>query len=149
MRSPDQIIGPPSNPYMLRWYLIPKNRFFNVYLHHILLPDDDRALHDHPWWSLSIILKGWYLETLPNGKTKKRSRWEFHSQERYLDSLPLGRHTHRRGMDTFMTGPKIRSWGFHCPQGWIHHREFVHPNNPGEIGRGCDRSRGYDHEMAK
>ncbi len=43
MRKPDFIIGGPENPYLLRWYLIPQNRFFNVYLHKILRSDDDRA----------------------------------------------------------------------------------------------------------
>ena len=62
-RPPDFIIGPDKNkPYMRRWYVIPKNRFFNIYLHQFLCDDEDRALHDHPWWSMSIILKGGYKE---------------------------------------------------------------------------------------
>lgn len=55
-RKPDFVIGDLSNPYLLRWWVIPRNRFFNVYLHKFLRDDDDRALHDHPWWSMSIIL---------------------------------------------------------------------------------------------
>jgi len=31
-----------------------------------------------------------------------------------------------------------RSWGFWCPQGWRHWRDFVDPNNPGQRGPGCD-----------
>lgn len=69
-RPPDLIIEP-ENPYMLRWHLIPRNRFFNIYLHKFLRSDDDRALHDHPWsWNLSLILKGEYIEHMPeNPKT--------------------------------------------------------------------------------
>ena len=55
-------IGGKENPYLLRWWVIPRNRFFNVYLHKFLRDDDDRALHDHPWLSLSVILKGGYVE---------------------------------------------------------------------------------------
>jgi hypothetical protein len=42
-RAPDQVIGGRERPYMLRWYLIPRNRFCNIYLHHFLRSDDDRA----------------------------------------------------------------------------------------------------------
>lgn len=35
-RPPDFVIGPNDDPYMLRWWAIPRNRFFNIYLHHIL-----------------------------------------------------------------------------------------------------------------
>lgn len=47
-RAPDFYIGGNANPYLLRWWVIPRNRFFNVYLHKFLRDDDDRALHDHP-----------------------------------------------------------------------------------------------------
>jgi hypothetical protein len=47
-RPPDFVIGGDS-PYMLRWWIIPRNKFFNIYLHRFLRSDDDRALHDHPW----------------------------------------------------------------------------------------------------
>jgi hypothetical protein len=48
---------------MRRWWVIPRNKFFNIYLHHFLHSDDDRALHDHPWWNVSILLRsGSYVE---------------------------------------------------------------------------------------
>lgn len=47
-RPPDVVIGGDASPYMRRWWVIPRNRRFNVYLHHFLRSDDDRALHDHP-----------------------------------------------------------------------------------------------------
>lgn len=48
--------------YMLRWWLIARNAFFNIYLHNVLRSDDDLALHDHPWWNFSIVLDGGYFE---------------------------------------------------------------------------------------
>lgn len=36
-----------------------------VRLHHILRSDDDRAYHDHPWYFVSIILRGGYWEHRP------------------------------------------------------------------------------------
>lgn len=67
---PHQVIGAGS-PYMLRWYVIPRNPLFNVYVHKFLRSDDDRALHDHPWWFVSLILRGGYVEisAAPDGRT--------------------------------------------------------------------------------
>lgn len=64
--EPDLWIGGRENPYLIRWWLLPRNRFpINIYLHRMLRSDDDRALHDHPWWFLSIILSGGYIEIRP------------------------------------------------------------------------------------
>lgn len=39
----------------------------------------------------------------------------------------------------FITGPRVREWGFWCPKiGWRHWRVFTDPDNTGQIGRGCD-----------
>lgn len=63
-RDPDVRI--PSNPaigvYMRRWWKIMRNAYFNIYFHQVFRSDDDTALHDHPWWSFSIILKSGYYE---------------------------------------------------------------------------------------
>lgn len=48
--------------YMLRWWKIMRNAYFNIYLHNVLRSDDDTALHDHPWWNFSIVLQGGYYE---------------------------------------------------------------------------------------
>lgn len=55
------LIGPPDNPLMTRFYVIPKNPIFNIYLHHIHRSDEG-DLHDHRAANISIILKGWYCE---------------------------------------------------------------------------------------
>ena len=47
-RRPDFIIGPEDNPYMRRWFIVPRNPYQNIYLHEVLRSDDDRAGHDHP-----------------------------------------------------------------------------------------------------
>lgn len=38
----------------------------------------------------------------------------------------------------FITGPKIREWGFLCPNGWRHWRVFCDERDHGVIGRGCE-----------
>lgn len=67
-RKPDFTIGRVNDVYMRRWYVIPRNRWFNIYLHNMLRDDDEGALHDHPWWNVSIVLKGGYLEWMPRRK---------------------------------------------------------------------------------
>lgn len=56
----------PSNPsipvYMRRWWKVMRNAYFNIYFHQVFRSDDDAALHDHPWWSFSIVLEGGYYE---------------------------------------------------------------------------------------
>lgn len=43
-----------------------KNWFpISIRLHHIVQPDQDRHLHDHPWNARTFILRGWYEEMRP------------------------------------------------------------------------------------
>ncbi|OMQ49922.1 hypothetical protein AQ709_05220 [Burkholderia pseudomallei] len=142
-RSPDFVIGDPRNPYLLRWWILPRNRFFNVYLHCFMRSDDDRALHDHPWSNLSILLRGRYVEhTIAAGGIHMRSEriaptWKFR---------PSGAAAHRIELvdgccwTIFVTGPRYRDWGFHCPErGWVHWKDFTAAGNAGEIGKGCEQ----------
>lgn len=148
-RKPDFIIGRDNKPYMLRWHILPKNKWFNVYLHKFLGDDDDRALHDHPWWSVSIILRGGYKEHLPGGVIKHRGapRITFrraaqaHRIELYRDSVGIyiKRAVIRPAWTIFITGPRFREWGFYCPQGWVHHQDFVDARDPGKVGKGCNQ----------
>lgn len=136
MREPDFIIGPADNPYLRRWWVIPRNRFFNVYLHNVLRDDDDRALHDHPWWNISLLLKGRMSEKLTGDRRR--------SLRRFIPTLRRAKTAHRLIVEQgpvwtlFITGPRLREWGFLCPQGWRHWKDFTAADNPGEIGRGCE-----------
>lgn len=130
-RKPDFVIG---DDYMHRWWLIPRNRYFNIYLHKIMHNDDDRALHDHPWWSLSILLKGKLREVLAS-----RIRYPL----RFVPLLRSAGLAHRLELvegpawTLFITGPVVRSWGFHCQKGFVHWKDFVDQRDTGKTGRGC------------
>jgi hypothetical protein len=142
--QPHVVIGEPGNPYLLRWFVIPRNPLFNIYLHKMLRDDEDRALHDHPWWSISLNLGG----TL--GEIYQASDFEIHRWFQFGDVVrrgPTFAHRllvpHGDAMTLFITGPKIRAWGFHCdpPVGWRHWREFTAPTahyKSGGIGKGCN-----------
>lgn len=139
-RAPDFIIGPHADPYLKRWWIIPRNRFFNIYLHQFLHSDDDRALHDHPWSNVSLLLDGAYTEhTIPQGGVHR------HAIYRTGDlKFRRAKAAHRIELHAgpcwslFITGPVIREWGFHCPRGWRVWREFVDARDSGQVGRGCE-----------
>lgn len=151
-RSPDLVIG---EEYLARWWLVKNvraddsglefflhestrsSRWFNVYLHCVTRSDDDRALHDHPWLNMSIILAGVYREVYADrAKIRPAGAIVFR----------LGSTAHRLEVvqgpvwSLFITGPKYREWGFRCPNGWRHWKEFTQYEQNGDstrIGRGC------------
>lgn len=146
-RAPDFVIGKPGSAYMNRWYVIPRNRWFNLYLHEILRSDDDRALHDHPWVNCSIVLKGGYWEIVP--EQAPSFSWPVPSTLdvwRGRGSVVFRRPSsaHRLVIagaspcwSLFVTGPKVREWGFWCPRGWKLWTDFVDRGNTGAVGPGC------------
>lgn len=163
MRKPDVIIGEPTDPYLLRWWVIPRNRFFNIYLHKFCKSDDDRALHDHPWlFNCSILLKGSYLEwkfAKPHKLNKFLWGYKAFKRRRFIPYFRWGKAPHRVELPNFaikngisqyntykipcwtifITGPTVREWGFHCPQGWKPWKEFVTMTDKGsKTGRGCN-----------
>ena len=62
-RKPDFVVrARDGSVYLRRWWLIPRNRWCNLYLHQFLASDDERALHDHMYFSASLMLWGAYIE---------------------------------------------------------------------------------------
>lgn len=137
-RAPDFLVGGNENPYMRRWWVIPRNRFFNIYLHQFLRDDEDRALHDHPWWSLSWCMRGGMGEFygINNYRAVNAGNWTWRSA-RLAHRLIIPTSLRGKTWTLFITGPVIREWGFHCPKGWVPWREFVDQTDTGNIGKGC------------
>lgn len=139
----DVVIGGHDNPYLLRWYLIPRNPILNIYLHKFMRSDDDRALHDHPWANMSILLRGEYIEheILAGGIEKrthfKAGSWRIRWSGKLAHRLEL---VNGPCWTIFITGPRYRQWGFHCPLvGWVHWKKFTAADDHGAIGKGCDQ----------
>lgn len=139
-RAPDFIIGGADDPYMLRWWIIPRNKFFNIYLHNFRRSDDDRALHDHPWLNMSVLLDGQYTEhTIDAGGVNQRHVYAAGDIKlRGAKAAHRIELTHGPCWSLFITGPVMREWGFHCPAGWRPWQQFVDGKDKGGIGRGCD-----------
>jgi hypothetical protein len=138
--QPHFVIGGTDSPYMCRWYLIPRNLRFNVYLHKFMRDDDDRALHDHPWWFISLILSGRYKELTEKGVIYRRagSIGFRHAEHRHRVVL-YGDAANRRPCWTIVvTGRKARTWGSYCPKGFVPWYDFVAQDDHGNVGRGCE-----------
>ena len=117
--SPDRVIG---GDYLQRWYLLPRNHWCNVYLHKFGRSDDDRALHDHPWYSVSLLLKGELLEHSFNRKRHIPWLWPVCRSAKFAHRLELVKGP---VWTLFITGPRIRKWGFYAPHGWCYWRHFL------------------------
>lgn len=128
MRTPYSDIVKGGDLYMKRYWLFnaypdtgasgaDRKRWqfpISIRIHHIVLPDQDRDMHDHPWNARTIILRGDYTELrLVDGLEKQFMRLrgdtatlsfgEFH---RITDISTGGVWT------IFITGPYRGTWGF-------------------------------------
>jgi len=129
----DRILTPDGHPYLDRYHLTyTPDR--SVRYHHWHTSDHDRAMHDHPWDNVTVVLSGHLREHTPHG-------------DRDLAPgdvvIRTAHQPHRLELVTpdawtvFITGPIIRAWGFHTPTGWILWRQYPHAGQyatmPGHI----------------
>lgn len=133
-RDPDFVIG---GDYMRRWYIIPRNETFNLYLHETLRSDED-VMHDHPWDNTSFVISGGYIEHMPGDISVVRAPGETVSRKA-TDAHRLELIGGQPSISLFFTGPKIRDWGFHCPKGWVSWQDFTGGYHSGrsDKGAGC------------
>lgn len=142
--------------YMQRWWLLnpygkdeqgePTPARFSwlpsVRIHHILRPDNDRHLHDHPWNARTIVLQGWYEEERPTSsntgqvpdeivKVGNQLRDVFKRRQGYTGRLLFGEY-HRisevspGGVYTlFITWRKRGMWGFQVDGKKVPWREYL------------------------
>lgn len=118
-----------SEIYMRRWWL------FNPYpesipwlpsvrIHHIMRPDLDRHLHDHPWNARTIILYGGYIEECEDGTMRARTpgdtgRLLYGQYHRIDEILPGGAWT------MFITWKYRGTWGFKVDGVKVPWREYL------------------------
>ena len=134
-RDADFVLADEERIYMLRWHVIPPNPVFSLYVHMLCDSDIGRDMHDHRSATLSVILRGGYLEWVP---------WN-------IDTFTAG-YRGRRGINRsagdvvvrgpraphilevdpsnvaltlFATGPTVRRWGFWTDDGWVRHDLYL------------------------
>jgi hypothetical protein len=134
--EPHVILHQNGQPYLIRRYVVPRNNYLNVYLHKFVRSDYDEALHDHPWWFISMILKGQYVEHQLAGKMSHRQAGSIafrkattmHRVELFYqdNQWKLGEgYTPVPVWTLVITGRRVREWGFACPKGWCPWKEFT------------------------
>lgn len=141
-RMPDVVIGGREHPYLKRWFVIPRNPVFNIYLHQFLRSDDDRAHHTHPWlFNCSVILSGEYIEhVIERGGLLRRIARSDSDVKFRLGASPhrLELINHKPCWTLFITGPRVREWGFFCSDRFVHWKDFT-TRDGNDIGRGCEQ----------
>jgi hypothetical protein len=116
--------------YMRRWWLFnpyEPNTYLrqfkwlpiSVRIHHIVRPDSDRHLHDHPWGWRTIILAGNYTEERESGifvRTRGDTSGLAHNEFHRIDHVDakLGAVT------LFITFRYRHRWGFK-----VNYREYL------------------------
>lgn len=120
------ILNCDGEPYLRRWYLL-RTRPVAVFVHQFLRSDEDRALHDHPWWYLVIPIRRGYREWTEAGC---RRVWPLIGTR-----LRPARHRHRVELidgrpawSIFVRFRRVREWGFWPGGRWVHWKQW-HINN--------------------
>lgn len=127
-----QQVGLPTCPYLKRW--VADFGWFSIRLHRWQSSDDDRAFHDHPWWFITLVLRGSYVDVSPRGRDRLTA-----GSIRFR----LAEHQHtaeveRPGTWTLLiTGPTKRRWGFWVNGKLIRRDKYfaVHGHHPCDKGQ--------------
>ncbi len=118
-------------PYLKRWWAIRRNPLFNIYLH-LYFHDDDRILHSHPWWSVSIMASG-CLREFYTKSADGANKPELHKCRivrrgdivlRSADMYHRLEVADSRTITIFITGPTLKTWYFACKKGLMHWKAF-------------------------
>lgn len=114
-----------GRPYLTRRFLF-RTKWLTAMLHQFHCSDEDRALHDHPWSFITVILWRGYIERTDAGGKRK---WpgmilyrpaEWRHRVELIDNKPawtLVFHFRRR-----------REWGYWLPTGWQHYQAWWNQN---------------------
>lgn len=103
--------------YVERWYL--ETPFGSARLHHWLHGDDSRHYHNHPWWFITLVLRGSYTDQSDAGPDRLSAGSVRFRRADHLHYVDLDC---RSCWTLLLTGPKIRRWGFRV------NRKFVRSN---------------------
>lgn len=136
MRS--STIADGDNIYLKRLTLF-TTPWFSIKLHRIYRPDQQRDLHDHPWHFLSFVLRGEYIEDVPDtdpcGRSKGRRevrhiRWLNWKKAEDLHAISW---VSRKPVWTLViTGVRRRTWGFFVEslKRWVPWNQYDKLNTP-------------------
>lgn len=124
-----------DDDYMQRWFIIPRNPVFNIYFHRFF-GSDAPTMHDHPWVSFGLILSGEYVEHTPKGDfVRREGDWTLRMPSS-LHWIEIDKPVYT----LFITGPRVRLWGFLCKDKWINHIDYIKNRGGDRLASGCGES---------
>lgn len=117
-------LGLPECPYVYRWRFEIRG-LGSLRVHHWVGPDDDRAFHDHPWWFLTLVIKGGYTDMSPSSPAEYQGGHISHWDHLHVGSIRFRRALHQHTVvpdlggcwTILVTGPRTRTWGFWLSKG--------------------------------
>ncbi len=114
------VIGPENNPYLTR-YIVVRFDSWGIYLHKLWRSDYERALHDHPWPFVSLLIRRGYSEVTEQGT-------KFHPVGSVLRRPAEWRHRviihGKPAWSLVFVGRRIRKWGFWLNGAWCWWRKY-------------------------
>jgi hypothetical protein len=120
-----------------RRYRLLQTPWFAIYIHHILISDQDKDMHDHPWNFTSVILEGAYREvsSYPSNFDKIYVR-DYYSGD-VIEHQAQDAHKITLVSDEVwtlvFTSGRVREWGYQTPVGWIGKEEYRQLKNEGKL----------------
>lgn len=133
-------IGPVADPILYRYFVIPRNRLFNIYLH-CIHRSDVGDLHDHRMACISVVLQGHYYEErfarrpVPGKPLPVISKFVVEPRRplfrwaRTPHRIVLERDTKDCVWSLFIGFPHTRNWGFWRDVGgkarWLPHEAYA------------------------
>jgi hypothetical protein len=139
-------IVPYRHELKLTWYKNPIGWFLQQFdiairVHEIKRGDSDRALHNHPWPYITLILKGGYIE-VTEIRSKNNQFICYQKQEYVSGDILFRSSSFRHRLELFNLNPyvypqettttlfitfrKNNEWGFYeTPDYFIHHKNYL------------------------
>lgn len=115
-----KVIGEGNPPLLVRWIIF-RLPMLGVYLHQLCRSDYDRALHDHPWPFVAIMLRRGYTE-MHDQTVDGSIVSEFRKPGTVLLRPAEWRHRvvigDKPAWSLVIVGRHVRRWGFFLPTGW-------------------------------
>lgn len=116
-----RIIGDPVDPYIIRRVLF-RVPSFGIMLHKMCRSDHERALHDHPWSFISIVLRTGYQEVTAEGSRFNRVGAVLLRPAYWKHRVIIDRN--RPAWTLVFVGRRIRKWGFWPNGRWCWWRQY-------------------------
>jgi len=115
------IIYNEDQPYLERWIIWCG---ITLRLHRFLASDEDRAVHDHPWWFVTVPFASYGEFVEVNGEEVYRTVAPFRPHFRAANFRHRVEISSAPAWTLVMTGPKSNEWGFWLNDQFIHNSDW-------------------------